>query len=486
VTGTQPTTLGGRYRLIAPIAAGGMSVVWRGYDDVLARPVAVKLLAGLADNVDTERVRREAMAVARISHPYIANVYDYGDSPDPYIVMELVEGDSLAQILTRGPLSWPTAAGSCAQVAAALSAAHQHGVVHRDVTPSNIMLCVDGVKVVDFGISVPAGQEADAQIFGTPAYLAPERLSGGPALPATDVYGLGLVLYQMITGTLPWPSETTTQMLNAHRYVPPAAMPAIPGLPDDLIILTARALAVEPSDRPAATDMCTKLSALARSGDPRVKPALAGTVPTAAESGQRGPTGTRVLPHGATALIDPSASTVLGPVAASAKVASKPRDRRMFVLPAVLLAVLVIGLAWASLHQAPTTVTAPAPSPSAAVPRHVVPAPTKAASSDACHVDYQMLSQWVIGFTAQVTIINTGTEEIGGWTLRFQLQPGQKVGGGWNGRWNQDGSTVTVTDAGYNQDVPIGGQVTLGFLGSQPGNTSSNPTRFTLNGTACS
>jgi cellulase/cellobiase CelA1 len=108
------------------------------------------------------------------------------------------------------------------------------------------------------------------------------------------------------------------------------------------------------------------------------------------------------------------------------------------------------------------------------------------ASSDACHVDYQMLSQWVIGFTAQVTIINTGTEEIGGWTLRFQLQPGQKVGGGWNGRWNQDGSTVTVTDAGYNQDVPIGGQVTLGFLGSQPGNTSSNPTRFTLNGTACS
>ena len=236
--------LDGRYRLIAPIAAGGMSVVWRGHDEVLARPVAVKVLASAGSKVGgdpmfAERVRREAMAIARISHPYIANVYDYGESTGaggitvPYIVMELVEGESLAQVLARGRLSWPTAAGICAQVAAALAAAHQLGVVHRDVTPANVMLCVDGVKVVDFGISATTGQSADesGQVFGTPAYLAPERLSGGPAQAATDVYGVGLLLYEAITGHLPWSAATTTQMLTAHQYEPPAPLPSVPGMP---------------------------------------------------------------------------------------------------------------------------------------------------------------------------------------------------------------------------------------------------------------
>ena len=510
MTETEPTTLGGRYRLIVPIAAGGMSVIWRGHDDVLARPIAVKLLSSVpTDGTDAERVRREAMAVARISHPYIANVYDYGESADPsgtvipYIVMELVEGSSLAQVLSRGPLSWPTAAGICAQVAAALSAAHHLGVVHRDVTPSNIMLCVDGVKVVDFGISAPAGQAADPHIFGTPAYLAPERLSGAPVQPATDIYGLGLVLYQMIAGHLPWPSETATQMLDAHRYAPPAPLPPILGMPSRLTVLCQRSLAVDPGTRPTASELSVELAAIARAGDPRARPTLVGTAPSptvpASAGMAHGPTGTRILPHGTSALVDPTAMTVItrsappfdgaaGEHVAGAAVRRR-REPGMFVLPAVLLALLVGCLAWASLHQSDQAATAPRPAPSVTAPRLIAPAPSKPSrprpATTTCQVDYQLMAQWIVGFTAQVTIVNTGTAAIDDWTLRFDLQPGQRVGGGWNGQWDQDGSTVTVRGASYNQEVPIGGQVTIGFLGTQDRNTSETPQEFHLNGTAC-
>jgi eukaryotic-like serine/threonine-protein kinase len=498
-----PTVLDGRYRLIAPIATGGMSVVWRGYDDVLARPIAVKLMA-VNSGVFADRVRREAMAIARITHPYIANVYDYGESVDrdgsvvPYIVMELVEGSSLAEVLARGPLSWPTAAGIGAQVAAALSAAHQYGVVHRDVTPANIMLCVDGVKVVDFGISAPAGEAADALIFGTPAYLAPERLSGGPTLAATDVYGLGLVIYQMVAGRLPWPSETTTQMLTAHQYVPPAPLPPIPGMPTQLATLCQRALAVDPASRPTSADLSAELAAMARAGDPRARPGLIGAaVPPVevADADLRSPTGTRVLSRGFVAGAAPSTEPMHGlPVrpavptrpAPTAR-GRRPRNQGMFALPAVLLAVLVGGLAWASLHQADATATAPPPTPAvtathaAAAPKHT----RKAVVPISCRVNYEMSSQWVLGFSAQVTVVNTGTSAINGWTLRFDLQPGQSVGGGWNGTWRQSGQSVTVDGASYNSSLPVGGSVTVGFIGAEHGNNSTTPPRFTLNGSSC-
>jgi eukaryotic-like serine/threonine-protein kinase len=488
-----PTVLDGRYRLIAPIAAGGMSVVWRGHDDVLARPIAIKLLATApTDEAFVGLVRREAMAIARITHPYIANVYDYGESIDrtgavvPYIVMELVEGSSLAEVLSRGPLSWPTAAGIGAQVASALAAAHQFGVVHRDVTPSNIMLCVDGVKVVDFGISAPTGAAADPLIFGTPAYLAPERLSGGPTLAATDIYALGLVIYQMISGRLPWPSETTTQMLTAHQYVPPAPMPHIPGMPPHLTALCERALAVDPSARPNSATLSAELATIARAGDPRARPSTNGLAELPGAD-LRTPNGTRVLSRG---FVDSAPSTIasMAPVAKPTPPVSPPRDRRrdrgMFALPAVLLALLVGCLAWASLHQAASSATVPVPTPPpTATHAAVAPHPTPAALS--CRVDYRMLSQWVLGFTAQVTVINTGTAAINGWTLRFDLAPGQRVGGGWNGTWQQEGSSVSVSDVSYDESLPVGGSVTLGFLGTQRGNTDALPARFTLNGAAC-
>jgi serine/threonine protein kinase len=524
--------LDGRYRLITPIAAGGMSVVWRGHDDVLARPIAVKVLASAepgaaGDPMFAERVRREAMAIARISHPYIANVYDYGESAEPggvtvpYIVMELVEGESLAQVLTRGRLSWPTAAGICAQVAAALAAAHQLGVVHQDVTPSNVMLCVDGVKVVDFGISATTGQrvEASEQVFGTPAYLAPERLSGGPAQSATDVYGLGLLLYEAITGHLPWSAATTTQMLTAHRYQPPAPLPPVAGMPPQVAALCARTLAVDPGQRPSSAQVCGELATLAREGDPRARPSLQGATTTVVVE-TRTHTGTRVMPHGETHFVDPDTSTapMKAPVAhGSASVrgprtshpgtpATRPptappirpargrapaprRQRGVFILPAVLLLLLVGCLGWAELHQSDAPVPTPTVTPTA--PGVVGPAPTHAKKkqqqpvSKACSARYAYTSQWIVGFTAQVTFVNRGTAALAGWALTFEMPSGMRVAGGWNGQWQQSGGHVTVHDVVYNRSLPVGGSVTIGFLGTSSPGSQSPPRHFSLNGTSC-
>ena len=260
-----------RYRLIEQLGAGGMSVVWRGYDEVLGRQVAVKVLASrlASDRAFRHRIRIEAQAAARLCHPNITNVYDYGESEQvgltvPYVVMELVDGASLAGRLGReGRLPWREAVTIGAEVSSALATAHARGVVHRDVTPGNVMLTSTGVKVVDFGISALVGESEkgpDGALLGTPAYLAPERLDNGQVSPATDVYAVGLLLYRMLTGRLPWQASTTTQMLRAHMYNDPEPMPPVPGLPDEVADLVRRCLAKRPADRPATAELARTLA----------------------------------------------------------------------------------------------------------------------------------------------------------------------------------------------------------------------------------
>ncbi|HKS99303.1 MAG TPA: serine/threonine-protein kinase, partial [Rugosimonospora sp.] len=234
-----------------------MSVVWRAYDEVLGRQVAVKVLASkyAADPEYRAGVRKEARAAARLSHPHITDVYDYGEARDeagdtvPFVVMELVEGQSLAQRLASGPLPWRTALEVGRQVAGALAAAHARGVVHRDVTPANIMLTMDGAKVVDFGISAVVGQGAEKTVMGTPAYVSPERLSGAPVQAATDVYSLGLVLYHAMAGG-----------------PPPAPLP--PGVPAQLATLIAQCLAPSPEHRPDSRALADELAVLAGAAVP--------------------------------------------------------------------------------------------------------------------------------------------------------------------------------------------------------------------------
>jgi eukaryotic-like serine/threonine-protein kinase len=252
--------LGGRYRLDEVLGVGGMSVVWKATDEVLGRAVAVKILAGdfALDPDARAAVLAEAQAVAGLSHPDICKVFDYGESVEanghivPYVVMELLTGQSLADRLDEGPLAPQEALKIAAEVAAGLAAAHAHGVVHRDVKPGNIILMSSGAKVFDFGIAAIAGApdlaRPDGHILATPSYVAPERLRGGTVLPASDMFGWGVLLFRLLTGRLPWPSWVTL----ADRLSAAAPMPPMPGITEKISDLYLSCIAENPDDRPTA------------------------------------------------------------------------------------------------------------------------------------------------------------------------------------------------------------------------------------------
>ncbi|HEY8533490.1 MAG TPA: serine/threonine-protein kinase [Micromonospora sp.] len=261
--------LANRYRLLDQIGAGGMSVVWRAHDEVLRRIVALKVLSPslAADDRFRAMVRDEARSAAQLVHPHITAVHDYGEQVIDgvlvaFVVMELVIGEDVETRLSAGPLPWPEAVEICAQVADAVAAAHRMGVVHRDITPGNIMLTPLGVKVLDFGIATRVGapdEDEDGNTFGTPAYVAPERLDGKPALPATDTYSLGVLLYEMLTGRPPYPAETWEDLNEAlQKDVPP---PRVPGLPPAIADLCLRCLSRDPHQRPTAQQVATILRA---------------------------------------------------------------------------------------------------------------------------------------------------------------------------------------------------------------------------------
>ena len=258
-------TLGGRYRLVQRIGIGGMSEVWRGHDRVLDRPVAVKIMTAAAEGTlgdvsSVDLVRTEARSAARLAHPNVAGVHDFGtsqagDREVPYIVMELVEGQTLSDHMNAGPIDWRIGVRICAEVAAALAAAHAEHVVHRDIKPANIMLTPAGAKVLDFGIAAAVGTpdpDPDGPVMGTPAYVAPERFDGLPATPATDMFSLGTLLYHCLSGRLPWHARTNTELVHAQRYRDPDPLPHIEGLAPEVIDLCSRCLHREPRDRPTA------------------------------------------------------------------------------------------------------------------------------------------------------------------------------------------------------------------------------------------
>jgi serine/threonine protein kinase len=257
------TLLAARYRLVSLLETGGMAEIWRADDELLGRPVAIKLSTGPAI------AWREARMAARLSHPGIAAVHDYREAVradgavQPFVVMELLAGESVAHRLLRSPVPWDETARIGAKVAEALAVAHGSGVVHRDIKPGNVMLTPNGVKLLDFGISVPAGEPDDddtGATFGTPAYVAPERLDGKPAEPATDVYGLGVLLFEMVTGDPPYPVETWEELAEA-RVAGPSVLPAT--LPDGFRAIVGRCLDEEPHRRPSAAQLRDALTALA-------------------------------------------------------------------------------------------------------------------------------------------------------------------------------------------------------------------------------
>ncbi|SCF23866.1 serine/threonine-protein kinase [Micromonospora mirobrigensis] len=280
-------TLDGRYELEQRIGIGGMSEVWRAHDVVLDRPVAVKVMSpeDLGTETSVERIRAEARSAARLVHPNVASVHDFGTAAtlpgrrSAYIVMELAEGETLASHLRDGPLDWRIAVRVCAEISAALAAAHAHGIVHRDVKPANVVLTPAGVKVLDFGIATPAGapdRTPDGMVVGTPAYLAPEQLDRRPATPAADMYALGVLLYYCLTGRLPYPAGSTTQLLGMRRRQAPEPLPEVPGLPAEVAELCWRCLDDDPEKRPSSLVAALLLAEVV---DARVYVPMANAVP---------------------------------------------------------------------------------------------------------------------------------------------------------------------------------------------------------------
>jgi len=458
--------LGHRYRLHEAIGHGGMSVVYRAYDLVLDRTVAVKMMAQVGDPKLRAKLQAEARAYGRINHSRIAQVFDYGETdrpggpPAPYIVMELVEGDSLSSRLADGTaLPWRSATVIAAQIAQALAAAHARGLVHRDIKPGNVIITDIGVKLVDFGISAAIGApeaDDDGEVLGTPSYVAPERITNVPVGPAADVYSLGVLLYRMLAGTMPWTVDSRTQQLAAHMFVDAAPLPPIASLPDDVAQLCATCLAKDPNQRPTSADVATILDRVVAGQTSSADVPVPAFVPgvTAARDNR-----TRSLGDTYSPMV-------------------RLRRRR----PALVLALALAAVSAALLVTVWTT--------GGTAPR------VNSADAASCDSTFSVVRDGGSDFTANVTVTNTSAVPLHGWRLAFALPGRQTLEPNGDGTTvtPEDGSpyVVTVTQSGSNVLAVAGADHVLASgaravlpLSARYAGSNLLPTTFTLNGATC-
>lgn len=342
---------GGRYRLISRIAIGGMGEVWKAHDPIILRDVAIKILKPeyMGDPGFLERFRTEAKHAARVNHEGIANVYDYGeDAGSAFLVMELVPGDSLAKILDqRKSLPELEVMDIVAQTARALYAAHQEGLVHRDVKPGNLLITPEGqVKITDFGIARVADQvslTATGQVMGTVQYLAPEQATGKPATPSTDIYSLGIVAYEALAGKRPFTGEN--QMTIAMSQIKDNPPPLPEELDPVVVELIMSCLAKKAVMRPA-----TALELAQRAEK------ISGKAP-------RGQFNTRVIE---TVKPLPQTTSIIETVEVAAE---KPAAIWPWISVVVILVLTAAGVIFAMLSQ-------PAPTPTPTETPTVAPTPT--------------------------------------------------------------------------------------------------------------
>jgi serine/threonine-protein kinase len=415
-TSAEPTwrageLIGGRYRLAELIGSGGMSCVWRAHDDVLDRPVAVKMLTRAGSDRFRLHLRAEARAYGRLNTPRIAQVYDYGetDSATPYLVMEYVTGEPLSHRLRDGAMPWSAAIAMAAQIADALRDAHAHGLVHRDIKPDNVLLTDSGAKLVDFGICAMIGApdaDADGRLLGTPAYLAPERIADATVQPAADVYGLGVLLYRALTGRLPWAADTSTGLLHAHMFAEPMPMPTIDGLPSEVARVCAACLDKDPQARPTSAELAQTLWLATLTGSAPISPAphvdaitrslprphrgsaSVGALAVAAAEGTGGHSGGHSDEHPA----------------------QRPTGhRRALVLTAaiVTISVALLGVAWGALDRGDNSGAVAGASP--------------------CLADFTVDRDWGSGFSGHVTVTNASDVSLRGWRVAFAFPGNQRL-----------------------------------------------------------
>jgi serine/threonine-protein kinase len=383
-----------RYELRHLLGRGGMAEVWQARDLRMDRDVAVKLLdrAAVTDPAAIERFRREALAVARIAHPNIVSAYDFGPDGDrPFLVMELVPGETLDARLARGPLPAPQAVDVAAQTCAALEAAHRAGVIHRDVKPGNIIITPDGtVKVLDFGIArlqdAAGSLTRTATVVGSSHYMSPEQASGDTTSERTDLYAVGCLLYAMVTGQPPYQGENPMGVLYQHLHSPP---PQLTGVPPAVANLVGELLVKDPADRPESAALVrARLTQLAI--DPGLTAALPITaVRSAAPAAATSAAGVLAGSEGAPGR--PAAGRAAVPVPAPSMTQTMPaasweqsRPGRRWLVPAavaVVVGVIVLAVVVLALWPDPKRTASPPPTvPSSAAPS---PTPTPSATDPA-------------------------------------------------------------------------------------------------------
>ncbi|HIY43277.1 MAG TPA: protein kinase [Candidatus Nocardiopsis merdipullorum] len=284
------TVLSNRYRLEEQVGSGGMGTVWKSTDTLLNRFVAVKLLhpAQMAEPTARERFRTEGRITAGLSHPGIAQVYDYGEGDGrAFLIMELVVGEPLSQILReQGPLSADQTLDFVCQAAKALAAAHARGVVHRDIKPGNLLVTGEGqLKLTDFGIArgdMSVTLTQTGMVMGTAQYISPEQASGRPATSASDLYALGVVAYECLSGQPPFTGDSPVALALAHTREEPPELPA--HVPADVNELVSSLLLKDPADRPSSASEVAHTAAVIRSnagtGPPTPATGFTGTPPT--------------------------------------------------------------------------------------------------------------------------------------------------------------------------------------------------------------
>jgi serine/threonine protein kinase len=281
---TAPLVLGHRYRLDERLASGGMGEVWKATDELLGRPVAVKVLKEQysSDENFRERFRAEARFAASLQHSGIAQVYDYGEQDDlAYLVMELVQGETLSRILSReGRLSADTTLDIMCQAARALHVAHATGIIHRDIKPANLMVTAEGVvKITDFGIARAGGSSTmtqTGQVMGTAQYVSPEQATGRRITPSSDLYSLGVVAYECLAGAPPFTADTPIALALMHVREDPPPLPS--DVPPPVRGLVMAMMAKDPADRPAgAHEVAEQVRMLRGSAEADLDEALAET-----------------------------------------------------------------------------------------------------------------------------------------------------------------------------------------------------------------
>jgi len=366
-------TVANRYRLREQLGRGGMGVVWRARDERLGREVALKVLhPWVADDPELrERFEREAAALARLEHPNVVRLYDVLEHDgQTVLVMELVEGDALDTIIRARTLGWDEARRYCAPVAAALAHAHARGVVHRDLTPANVLVERGSGRVVvtDFGLARLARSSRSAPISGilagTPEYWAPEQAAGGATGPATDLYALGCVLFRLLTGRMPFEGEDrlATGLRRAHEAAPSLAL-AAPGAPANAVALVDRLLALRTEDRGDAVEAAVALGA-----EPVTLPAVQPSAPQvdirslSTHVSSAATLVTRVLREPAT-IVQASATIARAPATVVDQVRSHTALHRGRLVAAMTALVVALGLAGGSVYAIagddPSGVSAP-------------------------------------------------------------------------------------------------------------------------------